>query len=228
MGTISGVATSPADAHAPCMVGYKLVGMLDSPFVRRVAIALELYGFGYENLPLRTVGDAAEFARYSPLKRAPTLVLEDGMALVDSHMILAHLDELVPAERCLVPRASEPRLKSRQVIGVAAGFADKAVSAFYEKNFHTPEQRNARLLERNRGQLMDSLKWLEERAPGQFLLGAELCHADVMVGVAVRFARDAVPDLFDLAATPAVAAWCERLEALPVFQKTYLSFEPPK
>ena len=40
------------------MSGYKLVGMLDSPFVRRVAIALELYELAYENLPLRTVGDA--------------------------------------------------------------------------------------------------------------------------------------------------------------------------
>jgi len=210
------------------MAGYKLVGMLDSPFVRRVAIALELYGFPYDNLPLRTVGDAAEFARYSPLKRAPTLVLEDGSVLVDSHMILAHLDELAPPERCLMPLAPGPRLECRQIIGVAAGFADKAVSAFYEKNFHTPEQRNARLLERNRGQLMDSLQWLDVRAPSQFLSGAELCHADIMVGVAVRFARDAVPELFDLTTTPAVAAWCERLERLPVFQKTYLSFDPPK
>ncbi len=210
------------------MAGYKLVGMLDSPFVRRVAIALELYELGYDNLPLRTVGDAAEFARYSPLKRAPSLVLEDGQVLVDSHMILAHLDELVAPGRCLTPRAAASRLSCRQVVGVAAGLADKAVSAFYEKNFHAPEHRNARLLERNRGQLMDSLAWLEERAPSQFLLGNELCHADIMVGTAVRFARDAVPDLVDLAPTPRVAAWFERLESLAVFVKTYLAFDPPK
>jgi glutathione S-transferase len=210
------------------MAGYKLVGMLDSPFVRRVAIALELYELAYENLPLRTVGDAAEFARYSPLKRAPTLVLPDGAALVDSHMILAHLDELVSPERCLMPYAAAPRFTCRQVIGVAAGLADKAVSAFYEKNFHTPEQRNARLLERNRGQLMDSFRWLEERAPSQWLLGSELCHADIMVGTALRFARDAVPDLADVSPTPRLAAWSQRLEALPIFQKTYLPFDPPQ
>jgi len=211
------------------MVGpFKLVGMLDSPFVRRVAIALDLYGLTYENLPLRTVGDAAEFARYSPLKRAPTLVLPDGATLVDSHMILAHLDELVPAERCLTPRDTVARLTCRQVVGVAAGLADKAVSAFYEKNFHTPEQRNARLLERNRGQLADSLTWLEARAPEQWLLGAELCHADIMVGAAVRFAGAALPDLLDLGPAPRVAAWCARLEALPVFVDTYLAFDPPK
>ena len=207
---------------------YQLVGMLDSPFVRRVAVALELYEFGYENLPLRTVGDAAQFARYSPLKRAPTLVLPDGQTLVDSHMILAHLDEQVPAERCLTPSSAAPRLTCRQVVGVAAGLADKAVSAFYEKNFHTPEQRNTRLLERNRGQLADSLAWLEERAPTQWLYGSSPSHADIMVGAAVRFASDAVPDLLDLGPAPRVAAWCRRLEALPVFVKTYLSFDPPK
>ncbi len=210
------------------MAGYKLVGMLDSPFVRRVAITMELYGLGYENLPLRTVGDAAEFARYSPLKRAPTLVLEDGSTLVDSHMILAHLDELVVPERCLMPYAPAPRLLCRQVLGVSAGLADKSVAAFYEKNFHPPEHRNARLLERNRGQLVDTLKWLEERAPSEYLLGSEPCHADIMVGTAIRFARDAVPDLLDLSDTPRVSAWCERLESLPVFKQTYLPFDPPK
>jgi glutathione S-transferase len=207
---------------------YQLVGMLDSPFVRRVAVALELYDFSYENLPLRTVGDAAQFARYSPLKRAPTLVLPDGQTLVDSHMILAYLDEQVPAERCLTPSAAAARLACRQVVGVAAGLADKAVSAFYEKNFHTPEQRNTRLLERNRGQLADSLVWLNERAPEQWLNGSTITHADIMVGVAVRFASDAVPDLLDLGPAPRVADWCRRLEALPVFAKTYLSFDPPK
>lgn len=207
---------------------FKLVGMLDSPFVRRVAVALELYGFDYENLPLRTVGDAEQFARYSPLKRAPTLVLPDATVLVDSHLILAHLDELVPRERCLTPEAAPARLSCRQVVGVAAGLADKAVSAFYEKNFHPPEQRSLRLLERNRGQLVDSLAWLEARAPEGWLNGEALTHADVMVGSAARFASAAVPDLFDLSQAPKVAAWCERLEALPVFRKTYLAFEPPK
>jgi glutathione S-transferase len=210
------------------MSTFKLVGMLDSPFVRRVAIALELYGFDYENLPLRTMGDAAEFASYSPLKRAPTIVLPDGAVLFDSHLILAHLDELTVPERCLLPLEPSARLSCRQITGVAAGLADKAVSAFYEKNFHAPEHRSARLLERNRGQLADSLKWLEERAPSEFLFGDRLCHADIMVGCALTFAKGAVPDLLEIDAVPRLAAWWRRLEALPVFRKTYLAFDPPK
>lgn len=207
---------------------YKLVGMLDSPFVRRVAIALELYGFEYENLPLRTMGDAEAFARYSPLKRAPTLVLPDGSTLVDSHMILAELDERASADVCLMPSEPSARFLCRQVIGVAAGLCDKAVSAFYERNFHEPAQQSQRLLERNRGQLVDSLAWLEARAPEQWLTGSKLCHADIMLGAGLRFVGDALPDFLDQQSAPRVAAWCGRLEALPVFRKTYLGFEPPR
>lgn len=207
---------------------YQLVGMLDSPFVRRVAIALELYGFDYENLPLRTVGDAEAFAHYSPLKRAPSLVMPDGSTLVDSHMILAELDERAAPEACLMPSEPRARFACRQVIGVAAGLCDKAVSAFYERNFHEPAQRSQRLLERNRGQLTDSLAWLEARAPEEWLTGSKLCHADIMVGAGLRFVGDALPDWLDFQHAPRVAAWCARLEDLPVFRKTYLGFEPPR
>jgi len=206
-----------------------LVGMLDSPFVRRVAIALELYGIEYRNLPLRTVGDADAFAAYSPLKRAPTLVLPTGEALFDSHLILEHLDESVALQARLLPAAPVERLLCRQVMGVACGIADKAVSAVYEKVFHTPEQRSARVLERNRGQFADSLAWLEARAPANdFLFGARPSHADIVVGTALCFTREVHPELLLLHEAPSVSAWAKRLDALPVFMKTYLAVEPPK
>jgi len=72
------------------------------------------------------------------------------------------------------------------------------------------------------------LAWLEQRAPEQWLNGSSLCHADIMVGTAVRFASEAVPNLLELQVAPRVAAWCARLEALPVFIKTYLAFDAPK
>lgn len=206
-----------------------LIGMFDSPFVRRVAIALELYGIPYENLPLRTVGDAATFATYSPLKRAPTIRLAGGEMLFDSHLILAHLDEMVSEERRLWPIQREQRLLARQVIAVAAGMADKAVQGVYERTFHSPAGRSAMWLGRIRDQLRDSARWLDGHAPqDDFLFGSTLTHADIVVGTALRFVRDAQPDDIDLSPTPQLARWAERLERLPVFQKTYLPLEPPQ
>ena len=55
-----------------------LIGQYDSPFVRRTAIAMRLYGLGYEHRPWSTFGDAEKIRPYNPLLRVPTLVLDDG------------------------------------------------------------------------------------------------------------------------------------------------------
>jgi glutathione S-transferase len=81
-----------------------LVGMYDSPFVRRVAIALRLYGIEYEHRPWSVFRDAEKVARFNPLMRVPTLVLDDGETLIDSAAILDALDDMVGATRALVAR----------------------------------------------------------------------------------------------------------------------------
>src|ERR1043165_7884227 len=65
-----------------------LIGQYDSPFVRRVGIALTLYGFAFEHKPWSTFGDADKIRPYNPLTRVPTLVLDDGEVLIDSTVIL--------------------------------------------------------------------------------------------------------------------------------------------
>jgi glutathione S-transferase len=72
-----------------------LIGQYDSPFVRRVGIALTLYGMEFEHRPWSSFGDADRLRAYNPLTRVPTLVLDDGTALIDSHIILDYLDGLV-------------------------------------------------------------------------------------------------------------------------------------
>src|SRR5207237_9213812 len=103
-----------------------------------------------------------------------------------------------------------------------------AVSALYERVFHPAPQRSARVLDRVRGQLGDSIAWLEERAPASgCLFGERPSHGDVAVGTALCFAREAHPDLVDLATAPRLAAWTRRLDARPEFVKTYLALDPP-
>src|SRR6516162_10688988 len=87
-----------------------LIGQYDSPFVRRVAIALRLYGINFEHRPWSTFGDADKIARYNPLRRVPTLVLDSGESLIESHIILDYLDELVDAANAMIaPRGPERR-----------------------------------------------------------------------------------------------------------------------
>lgn len=66
----------------------KLIDMMDSPYVRRVAVSLELYGVAFESQPLSVFSTFEEFSRINPAVKAPTLVLENGTRLMDSSLIL--------------------------------------------------------------------------------------------------------------------------------------------
>jgi len=197
-----------------------LIGQFDSPFVRRVAIALELYGITYRHEPWSTWADADKIARYNPLRRVPTLVLDDGECLLESQAILDALDEMVGRERALVPEAGPLRRAHLRVSALATGLADKAVSLFYERLLH-PEA-STKWVERCRSQIGGVLATLESDRSGRetaHWFGPTLAHADIAVACALRFLEEAHAGAFDLAQFPSLAAHAARCEALPVFQK---------
>src|SRR5215212_5369306 len=113
-----------------------LIGQYDSPFVRRVGIALTLYKMPFEHRPWSTFGDAEKIRPYNPLTRVPTLVLEDGEVLIDSTAILDYLDGLVPADKRMFPVAEPARRRALKVATMGVHTAEKAVSLFYEKVLH--------------------------------------------------------------------------------------------
>ncbi len=205
-----------------------LIGQYDSSFVRRVGIALRLYGIPFEHRPWSVFGDAEKIRAFNPLTRVPTLVLDDGDVIVDSASILDHIDSLVPADAALHPRAEPDRRRALKVTALAAGLADKAVALFYERRLH--ETVSATWADRCLTQIRDTLAALEaDRAarPGPFWFGDRIGHADIAVAASLRHMRDSHPDLADVGAFPALAAHCARLEALPVFVEISQPFIPP-
>lgn len=206
-----------------------LIGQYDSPFVRRVAIALQLYGMGYEHRPWSTFGDAAQIAPFNPLRRVPTLVLDDGDALIESAAILDWLDELAGPSRALIPRQGLPRRQALNVCALATGLGDKAVSLVYERVLH--DQTSAVWLARCEAQIADVLKVLEsqrERRKTDFWFGDKINHADIAVACVLRFVREAHPGVFDPERWPVLNAHAARCEALPVFQAVVQVFTPPR
>ena len=105
-----------------------LIGMYDSPFVRRVAIAMRLYGMDYEHRPWSTFRDADRIADYSPLLRVPVLVLDDGEVLIESAAILDWLDEQVGPEKALIAAGGTARRRALKSCALATGLADKVVA----------------------------------------------------------------------------------------------------
>lgn len=205
-----------------------LIGQYDSPFVRRVGVALTLYGIPFEHRPWSTFGDADKLRPYNPLTRVPTLVLDDGDVLIESHSILDYLDSLVPADKRMFPIAEPQRRQALKVAALATGMADKAVSLFYELRLH--QQASAVFVDRCRTQVVGAASQLESdrtRRPGDFWFGARIGHADIAVACALRFIGEAHPDLMRMAQYPALANHARRLEALPAFQAIVQPFIPP-
>src|ERR1700752_3887967 len=109
-----------------------LIGQYDPPFVRPVAIALRLYGLKFDHKPWSTFGDAEKIAPYNPLRRVPTLVLDSGEALIESHIILDYLDELVGEEEAMIAPHGAERRRHLRLCALATGLGDKSVSLVYE------------------------------------------------------------------------------------------------
>lgn len=205
-----------------------LIGQYDSPFVRRVAIAMALYGIEFEHRPWSTFGDADRLRAYNPLTRVPTLVLDDGEVLIESHLILDYLDSLVPAELRMFPVAEPARRRALKVAALACGVADKAVSLFYERRMH--QEMSEVWTNRCRAQIAAALAALDADRAAQsssYWFGDRIGHADVAVVCALRFAVDAHADFVDLGDYPALKEHRERIEALPVFQEYRQEFVPP-
>jgi glutathione S-transferase len=205
-----------------------LIGQYDSPFVRRVGIALTLYGLAFEHRPWSTFGDADKIRPYNPLTRVPTLVLDDGDVLIDSTPILDYLDSLMPADKRMFPGAEPERHRALKVATMAVHTAEKAVSLFYEKALH--KETSDLWVSRCRLQISGTLGTLEkDRAARKtpYWFGDRIGHADIAVAAALRFINDAHASMISVADFPALAAHSRQHEAMTVFQAISQAFIPP-
>lgn len=196
-----------------------LIGQYDSPFVRRVGIALTLYNIPFEHRPWSTFADADLIRPYNPLGRVPTLILDDGEALIESHIILDYLDSLVPSDRAMFPRSEPARHQALKVASLATGLGEKAVSLFYELRFH--QQVSKLWVDRCHAQIFATVTLLETNHAGvltEYWFGNRVGHADVAVATVLRFIAEAHPGLLSMTEFPALQGHSVRLESLPAFQ----------
>jgi glutathione S-transferase len=196
-----------------------LIGQYDSPFVRRVAVALTLYGFDFEHRAWSVWADADKLAEINPMRRVPTLVLDDGEVLIESSAILDALDEMAGPQRAMLPRSGAERRRGLKVCALSTGLGDKAVSLFYEGLLHAaPSQTWIDRCHAQIGGVLTALEADRGRSSSSYWLGETISHADIAAACALRFTREAHPGLFDPARWPRLAAHGEQCEALEAFQ----------
>ena len=189
-------------------VQMRLYGRYASPFVRRVAVTLQLYGLAYAHAPLMPFGeDKVALAEVNPIARVPALRLADGDVLIDSAVILDYLDELVGQHRALTPSAGPARRRVMTLLAVALGANEKLVAGLYERHFRPREAWHRPWLDTCDKQVRDGFVWLDAAFAGPWFCGAKMTQADVTVAIFWLFGCGKRPAFF-------AGLGCRRLEAL--------------
>ncbi len=197
----------------------KLIGMLDSPYVRRVAISLQLLRLRFEHQSLSVFRTFSEFQKVNPVVKAPTLVCDDGEVIMDSTLIVEYAEALA-RPRTLMPSGLKELQHDLRLIGLALAATEKSVQIVYERGLRPPEKLHEPWVARVTGQLLSAYAELEsEFARGPIApTESTLRQAGITVGVAWHFTQQMIPEVVPAGGFPRLAAFSVAAEELPAFK----------
>ena len=197
----------------------RLIGMLDSPYVRRVAIALDCLGVPFTHESVSVFSTFEKFRSINPVVKAPTLVCDDGEVLMDSSLILQFAEMAKSGGRSLWPADPVELQHDFRAVSLALAACEKSVQMVYERNLRPAEAQYEPWLVRVKGQLLAAFAALEREVflrPAAF---AALSHAGIATAVAWQFAQSQLGTELPAVDYPALATLSACMEALPEFIK---------
>ena len=208
-----------------------LIGMFDSPFVRRVAVSMKLLDIPFEHANWSIGKDFDRIREYNPLGRVPTLVTNEGERLMESGAILDYLDEIAGPDHALLPRSGPDRRQALNFMAMATGAAEKGVLQVYERVFRPEDKRHQPWVKRCNTQMSGSLaaidRHLGERGVSQWLVGKRMTQADITAVCVFTFLDDTLRVASDAIMYQSLATLARRCESLPAFQETRVPFLLP-
>jgi glutathione S-transferase len=196
----------------------RLIGMLDSPYVRRVAVSLDMLAIPFRYEPVSVFSTFARFQSINPVVKAPTLVCHNGDVLMDSSLILQFLEST--SDRSLWSPSASKRQQQFRAVGLALAACEKSVQIVYEKNLRPLSTQYQPWLDRVRGQLLAAYAGLEhEIQTRDSIFAAAHCHASVTAAVVWQFTQSMLADIVPAKDHPGLVALSTRMELLPGFLK---------
>lgn len=197
----------------------KLIGMLDSPYVRRVAVSLAYYGVAFENQQLSVFSTFDAFAKLNPVVKAPTLILDDGTQLMDSSLILSYFEAQADAQHQLLPSAPAALATDLALLGVILAACEKAVQHVYEHNLRPAEKQHQPWTDRVTGQLLAVCRKWEAVLSTRSTAQEKPDQVAITSAVVWSFIQLMIPDVVKADAFTAIAAHAEKWEALDAFRE---------
>lgn len=186
----------------------ELIGMLDSPYVRRVAVALQQLDLPFTHRSISVFRGIDQFRQINPVVKAPTLVCDDGTVLMDSTLILLYAEGL--AGRRLQPGDAA----SLRLTGLALAACEKSVQIVYEHHVRPADKRHEPWLARVTEQMTTAYRLLDTELAGR---PPQLDDVGITAAVVWFFSQQMHPELLPAAEHPhlsALSAWAEQQPAL--------------
>ncbi|HVK93871.1 MAG TPA: glutathione S-transferase [Noviherbaspirillum sp.] len=200
----------------------KLIGLFDSPYVRRVAVSMRLYDMPFEHIALSVFRHQDEMRKINPLLKVPLLVLDSGERLMESSFILDYLEGEAAPEKRLTPAFGESRRHVQQQCAMALLAAEKTLQSVYESTMRPAEFSYAPWLERCIGQMHAAFGMLEALPPSSALAGEPLTQGDVTTAIVLRFAQYMLASEFPVGRYSQLEKLSAYCESLPAFIQTPL------
>lgn len=200
----------------------KLIGMLDSPYVRRVAISLKAMKLSFEHEELSVFNDIEKMQAVNPLMKAPSLITDEGFLLIDSTLILEYLDRKCAEDCSLLPKDMEQFTKSQYLIGIALTLCDKAVQLFMEYHRRPPENFYQEWVNRINEQLQTGLSLLDQQVvinDAGYLIDNRVMQADISIAVALKYIEKKLPDIYKNHVSEKLKAFSSAMEVTSLFKE---------
>jgi glutathione S-transferase len=203
-----------------------------SPFVRKVMVAaielglrdrIEIHPtYWPHEWGSRTIEFDAEFIAANPLGRIPTLVTDDGIAIVESNGICDHLASLAGEPR-LLPPSGLARRRCIRLLGIADG-ALEAMIARRAELLRDGKERSADFVAKQRDRIARCLDAIEREIDA---LDGDLTLAQISAGIACSYMDFRYPADRWRTGRPRLARWYEAFAARPSMMQT-LPAETPQ
>jgi glutathione S-transferase len=196
----------------------RLIGMLDSPYVRRVAISLQLLGLKFEHHSVSVFRGFNEFRAINPVVKAPTLVCDDGTVLMDSGLILEYAQAL--ARRSLMPADLTDLQGDLRIIGLGLAACEKSVQIIYERNLRPAQKQHEPWVSRVSAQMLAAFAGLESELARRPLAASteRMTQAGVSSAVAWHFTQQMLPQMVPEEGFPLLTRFSRQAEELGPFK----------
>jgi len=198
----------------------KLIGSLASPYVRKVRVVMAEKKLDYTFVLEDVWAENTTIQISNPLGKVPCLVMEDGGAMFDSHVIVEYLDTLTPVGK-LIPSNTRERAEVKCWEALADGVLDAGVLMRLERQLRPAEQQSETWIARQHSKVEAGLKAMAAGlADKPFCAGNHYSLADVAVGCALGWISFRFPEIEWRESYPTLTKLFDKLSERPSFKDT--------